>query len=391
VHFSARRKCYFSFCPTRPHKKCTQQDGAAGRTESVLGIWMVNMLTQRRHYIMGVKSLDCCQCGCRGWCTMQPALAAVEHQMYHLQCGRVPDTTYNGSPLPNNLRYPPGTETPTAIMLFVKGDWAEHAHTLALSPHSVFWQPCQFCCLCKDELHSHNREISSGMNWPLRTHADYFASCRKCEQVVTIRHQRDLAALLPNLKWGAHKKGAGGRLIWKDCVVNGVALQVGDRLEPNENLIDISLLSSVQCPCKIVFWRVRFEDKDRPMDSVSHRCPLFSERIHASPASTLAIDAMHTLMIGPVMRYVAAALWRIVLRNPYNMNRTLEAMIGATVQVVRADLLAWMADKANGIPINRQVKGLTVKMLGRRLKRNTQDGLCFLFSLLSFLFSLLYI
>ena len=108
--------------------------------------------------------------------------------------------------------------------------------------------------------------------------------------------------------------------------------------------------------------------------------PLFSERIGSSPVSTLAVDALHTLMLGPVMRYISAAVWRVVLRNPFKVQKQLEPMIETTVSMLRTDLKTWMQDPANGIPKSRQLAKLTVKMLGRRLKRSTQERFSFLSS-----------
>ena len=184
-------------------------------------------------------------------------------------------------PLPEGLTYPPGTKVPKAIMLLIKGDWSEHSHTLALSPHSVFWQPCQYCALSKDELHQHNSEITSDMNWPLREQKDYFKAVAMCEKAVLIRHQRDVVHLLQNLKWANPKKSAGGRVITREVTINGVLLKEGDRLEPSDDLPDIAKLSSVRCPCQISFWRSRRDERGRPMDSVNHRCPFFPNGLEA--------------------------------------------------------------------------------------------------------------
>jgi len=42
--------------------------------DSVVGIWLVNMLTNTRSFLGGVRKALCCACGCRGWCTWYPIL-----------------------------------------------------------------------------------------------------------------------------------------------------------------------------------------------------------------------------------------------------------------------------------------------------------------------------
>ena len=64
----------------------------------------------------------------------------------------------------------------TAICLWLKGDWAEASHTLALANVMQKYQPCPFCCVDKAGLHTHYRNA----DMPLRT-ADYWALCSERE------------------------------------------------------------------------------------------------------------------------------------------------------------------------------------------------------------------
>ena len=63
---------------------------SAGRSESVAGVWIENLLTSRRHFLVGIKSGDMCMCGCRGWCSLQPILAQIAWQLEVCQRGYVP-------------------------------------------------------------------------------------------------------------------------------------------------------------------------------------------------------------------------------------------------------------------------------------------------------------
>ena len=41
-------------------------------TDSVVGIWVINLLAQARHNISFVRKKYACKCGCKGWCTRYP-------------------------------------------------------------------------------------------------------------------------------------------------------------------------------------------------------------------------------------------------------------------------------------------------------------------------------
>eukprot|EP00959_Pyramimonas_sp_CCMP1952_P265075 5542803-Pyramimonas_sp.AAC.1 len=62
-----------------------------------------------------------------------------------------------------------------------------------------------------------------------------------------------------------------GRTIVRPVVVNGVALQVGDRLDPSEHLIDPAGLASIELPATVVLWRPGYSEGGLPTDCVTHR------------------------------------------------------------------------------------------------------------------------
>lgn len=41
-------------------------------TDSVIGVWLINLLTQRRHIVAVVRKRLLCKCGCKGWDTTFP-------------------------------------------------------------------------------------------------------------------------------------------------------------------------------------------------------------------------------------------------------------------------------------------------------------------------------
>ncbi|CAK0896289.1 unnamed protein product, partial [Prorocentrum cordatum] len=176
---------------------------AAGRSDTALGFWIINMLSGRRHFISALKGQDLCQCGRRGHCSRFPVMHHVRWQLRAMQRGAVPTLLRDGqSPCPE--QWPPGKRLPyTAIMRYIKGDWAEHTHTLGSMPWGAAWNPCQFCWLEKNQLHD-------------------------CDD----------ALCDPDPPWPLKDRGSHERLISKDIVINDVVLNVGDRLCPSESLPD---------------------------------------------------------------------------------------------------------------------------------------------------------
>eukprot|EP00959_Pyramimonas_sp_CCMP1952_P212868 4454377-Pyramimonas_sp.AAC.1 len=158
--------------------------------------------------------------------------------------------------------------------------------------------------------------------WPLRRHDDYETAVGQCEIVVQITAKEQLDKLNASLRWFTKKKvinrtGCRSISIFSDVEIGGTNLIVGDRLEPSEQLHDIAALSRVKLPVSIKLWRTRRGASGALLDSVHHRCPIFSIELCTSPARTLAIDAMHCLYLGVIMRYVSACLWRLLLGNPW--------------------------------------------------------------------------
>ena len=70
---------------------------AAGRNDSVLGVWCINMLSQRRHLISTLKNSDACQCGCRGWCNLYQHHLAARWMFASIADGARPQTMPDGS------------------------------------------------------------------------------------------------------------------------------------------------------------------------------------------------------------------------------------------------------------------------------------------------------
>jgi len=352
---------------------------AAGRTDSVLGFWAINLLSKKRHLISVLRNSDYCSCGCKGWCSLYPQLQAAQWMFEGMSNGKRPPRTWDDKPWDPSS--PVGTaakERPDlsyrAALIYIKGDWSEHAHSLGLASWSSAWSPCQFCTLAKFELHSLYHDMRDGMQWQLRSNLMFEQACRKCEIRVTLLTQADRITLLRSLRWRKATKPVpiGGRIMVDDVNIGGVQVLAGDRLEPSTELPDTCALERSPVPINIILWRTHRDPQHRAIDCVSHRCPMFDPCIGTTPQDNLAVDELHCLYFGPIMRYISACMWRVVLANIWQFVGTIDQVVELATRQVSAELMSWMDD--NNVPHNRRLSGITPKMLGKRMGYTTRDA-----------------
>lgn len=356
---------------------------SAGRQDSCLGIWIINLITSHRVLVSITRSSDACQCGCRGWCSLFPHLLCTRWQIDALVSGSRPRCLYDGRPWPSDSKFKSGrTYNAKFCLLWVKGDWAEHSKSLGLSNWASWNNPCMYCHLNSEELHSLYDDLSDndGPGWPLRSASDYFNGVKRCEvhvPISSVSERSELDALLvwsPPQRPGVKKttKPIGGRVVVEEkTLTSGIKLFPGDRLEPSSTLCDIGSLSAVRVPTVITLWRVHYDEKGRVTDAMSHNCPFFDVAIGTSPAQSIVVDALHALYFGPVMRFVTSALWRSILYNTWKLPGPLTQTIVLGARQVSSELLFWQQEQ--GIPHNDRIRSISVPMLGPRKGCTTKE------------------
>ena len=53
-------------------------DGVAySHTDSVLGVWEINMISQKRHVVALIRKRQMCKCGCQGWRSQFPLMTLL--------------------------------------------------------------------------------------------------------------------------------------------------------------------------------------------------------------------------------------------------------------------------------------------------------------------------
>merc|ERR1712078_837149 len=86
------------------------------------------------------------------------------------------------------------------------------------------------------------------------------------------------------------------------------------------------------------------------------------DEILVEPSDVLAIDSLHTVYFGPLMRWIAAALWRILLLDPFNLHGSASNILEIGARRIGSDMKAWFQE--NEVPHERRIGNLLLVMLG---------------------------
>ena len=207
----------------------------AGRSDSILGIWAYNAISNKRHLLVSLRTLDLCRCGCQGWCTLFPIMLSVYWMLKSLAQGERPATRHDnsafkaGDQLFKLIQQQGSALGFTAVLCWLKGDWSEASHTLALPSVVSTHSSCPFCSLGQCSLH----DRYTSMCFPPKQ-LSYDAACATCEVSIVIRSEAERAQLLQVLVYAKELAGVkkGGRMVSATIRIDGTQLQRGDRLEP---------------------------------------------------------------------------------------------------------------------------------------------------------------
>lgn len=184
----------------------------AGRSDSILGIWAYHAVTFKRYYIMSLRSQDCCQCGCRNWCSVFPIMAALAWSLKALAEGRRPEQRHDGTawdpsdPI-RRLAGELGDVLPTAALVWLKGDWAEVHHSLGLPSVSSTHSPCPLCAAQRLDLQKCYRSLAFP---PQLSTYEEMCAAREIKLVVrTEAERRRLLDVLPKMSHRLWARVAG--------------------------------------------------------------------------------------------------------------------------------------------------------------------------------------
>jgi hypothetical protein len=160
------------------------------KRDSTLGFWLYNLLTGTRQLFAVLKKSQLCKCGCRGWCTLYNVFSFLRWDLEHLLKGVSASSRHDGGPWRASDEKRQASAGMIMLMrglvLFVKGDWAEFAHSLGFRTWSHKTWPCIFCFASLLQLSTIQGFNPMEFPFELFDQAKYEDACALCEILVTI-------------------------------------------------------------------------------------------------------------------------------------------------------------------------------------------------------------
>ena len=342
------------------------------KRDGVIGIWVSLLVSVKRHLCVAIQKSRLCRCGCRGWCTLWPILNLLGWSVEALADSLFPNGRPDKLPwLDSDSERMIWAATQLALLgvcIYVKGDWAEFAYTMALASWATAGYPCFECFALRSEW-MRDLELDA-MSYPFQlvTQDDYDAACGACEHYVTVVSQEMHHALSRILMYDNRDdtRGAHGRALTVDFPALG--LLRGDRLEPFELLQDVGLGFDMldEFPVQVLFWRPSSETRAK------HRNPFFRRRAHVGLA-TLLEEWLHCFHLGILKDFNTQLVWELLLsdafRVPYRGDRAPSAheYLEDGCELLRAGLLTWYKKQEPGDYTEYQE--FSYKMIGTANKR----------------------
>ena len=320
------------------------------KRDSALGLWLINLVTGRRFLVMALRKRQYCRCGCKAWCSLDTAFRVLEWMLYAMVKGTHPSHRHDGSSWPDadpnsNLGGSPlGFK---AVVLFIKGDWAEFATSMGYFSWKHHKHPC-FACACTGgpggNIMNHDGVSALGLPWPPKLPEHYEEACQNAEVRVTVSSHDQLQRLLGHLEYDRRPNGSHGRSLAQDFAP--LRLNKGDRLEPSEYSPDVGRIEEISTfPHDLVFWRVSCES------ICKHRHPLFHPRSMIG-SDALVVDELHTLHLGVFANYVVHTLWQLIDADAWNLGSSLppHVLSERSALCIRDELFTWYAQQKRDHP-----------------------------------------
>ena len=279
-----------------------------------------------RHLAVAFRKRFLCSCGCRNWCSLDPAFRFLKWSFDAAAEGEHPSTRHDFSPwLPSDSSRSCFSGKPMLAryaVVMIKGDWSEVCNTWGFPTWSSHVRPCFKCAGHGCSLHDYTNASPLGLPWPLTEEADYDRACAHCEIGVRVLTEADRALLVQSLVFDKRKDGGHGKCLTR--AIPAFGLQPQDRLEPSDSLRNIEDLGTCSLPIDIIFWR------SARQSIATHRNPLFCMRLGITTKRIL-IDHLHTLFLGVVLCFCMHFCWLVFDTNLWNSYGTAEERLKAKV------------------------------------------------------------
>eukprot|EP00959_Pyramimonas_sp_CCMP1952_P431599 9038822-Pyramimonas_sp.AAC.1 len=175
-------------CVREPCKPTAHSAPPKGRAVFLLGASLENLLTDRRRLMGFVRKEMICSCGCSGYCTVHSLLKVLQWQRRILVDGGLPTFGHDGTELRGGNKDSEEGGLPfKGMVLYIKGAWSEHRHSMGLPSWQNIYHSRPFCAIPKD-IRDAGRPASTANEHehPEKTHEEFGAASSKCERHVII-------------------------------------------------------------------------------------------------------------------------------------------------------------------------------------------------------------
>jgi hypothetical protein len=339
-------------------------DGVSySNTDTVLGLWLVNLVTNVRYCMATIRKRMLCQCGCRGWCSFYVIFRYIAWIIVALRRGMHPTDRHDQSAWrasDHKRAALAGNAIPKCACIYIKGDWCEYAGPIGFANWQDALRPCFECnCFGLDMYCSAGNSIRS-LRWRPNGEHDYDDACSACEVIVLVSTNVDLTLIFDRLRSDKSDNGSHGRVLTRDLPM--LRLSAGDRLEPSASLPDVGLFQNASLPFEATFWRPSLETLTR------HRNPLFCDATGMHPSRCITIDTLHTFCLAVLNVWAKLAMWQLLLSGVFGKMHYADEMLKAAAMVCKNALFSWYKKRHADKPHERltHLSDLTHKMLGSK-------------------------
>ena len=330
------------------------------KTDSVLGLWVHNLIIKKRHLICSLKKSHMCKCGCKGWCTLYAVFNFFRWSFSAAASGVFPAARHDGPWSPIELGFAlAGTALVYKMAVIqLKTDWAE-VYTFGLSTWKSLLFPCYMCYAeSGGDVETITDAFAEELPWRDIEESDYETACTRCEVKVTATREQQ-CRLKPLLMYDKREQGSLGLSLSHAFAELG--LIKGDRLEPVPDHPDVGeVLSKFGkfAVLALVFWRRGNET------FVRRRNPLFL--VPGLSCELMLADVLHCVWLGTAQAWLVAALFVLFDANVFQCDGPQEVRDQLSILRLRAVMGKWYSDcQRCGVDVT-SIRKLTLSMLGNR-------------------------
>jgi hypothetical protein len=326
--------------------------------DSIIGVWIENMINQKRYLVVVLRKKIVCRCGCRGWCTLYNIFMFLDWIIRSLALGIHPLRRHDNKEWEigdaNRAQLAGKLMRRRFCIIYVKGDLSEYCQTLGFPSWNDNCRPCLNCNAFGDSLYIAHGNSILGLRWRCNEDDDYYLACTRCEHVIVLTNAAKIQIVNVGLRYDKTSDGSRGRCLKGD--IANLGLLAGDRLEPTPSLLDVADFEGLPIGTEVIFWRTSEDTIAR------HRNPLFNKALGLAPNRCLAIDTLHGWNFGPLKNWCKVAIWYLLASGFFGVLGTAEENILVSLLMLRNALHIFYTTAANR-KLTR-VHDFTIKMLG---------------------------